>query len=169
MRGDADSAIWAWERSLAMDSTQWLPRMFLADAYGVLGERSRADRMAEAVLKAAGDSQPFMLAGVAEYYGKTGQFEAASRTRDLVEQIAKRQYVPGCYLAQARLAARDTIGALNALEASVNNRDLDVSWWMVANNLSGLKGLPRFEQLRHEIFRDLNVIRGLPPLRRGAS
>ena len=168
MHGVADSAIWAWERSLAMDSTQWLPRMFLADAYGALGERSRADRMAEAVLKAAGDSQPFMLAGVAEYYGNTGQFEAAKRTRDLVERIAKRQYVPGCYLAQARFAAGDTLGALSALESSVNERDLDVSWWLVVNNLSALRH-PRLERLRQRVFKDRNVIRGLPPLRRGAS
>jgi TolB-like protein/predicted Ser/Thr protein kinase len=163
--GMTDSAIVAHERALGIDTTQWLPRMALAELYLGTGRRADADRMVEWVLKFAGDSQPFILGHIAMYFGRSGQPGRARTIVASLERVASRQYVPGIYLGQGRLAVGDSVGALDALEQSVINHDLDLGWWLI-EAFAAFSGNPRYEAFRRQVFGDLVVPRGFPAIHR---
>jgi eukaryotic-like serine/threonine-protein kinase len=149
--GMADSAIAYGERALAMDSTQWTASIVLMEPYEEAGRHADAEREAARVLRFAGDSLPVVLHWLAHYYQVAGQ---PRRTRDMLNRLralARRQYVPACYLAVALLASGDRADALDAIERSAQNRDLDLSWDLISF-YGALDGDPRYEAVRRRVF-----------------
>jgi len=149
--GMADSAVAYGERALAMDSTQWTASIVLMELYESAGRHGDAEREAARVLHFAGDSLPVVLHWLAHYYSVAGQ---PTRTRDMLNKLralARRQYVPFCYLGVALLASGDRAGAIDAIEQSAQNRDLDLPWDLISF-YDALDGDARYEAVRRRVF-----------------
>jgi TolB-like protein/predicted Ser/Thr protein kinase len=149
--GMADSAIAVGERALAMDSTQWTASIVLMDLYERGGRHAAAEREAARMLRYAGDSLPDVLHWLADYYGVAGEPRRARDMLNKLQALARRQYVPQCYLAAALLAVGDRDGALDAVEESARNRDSDLPWDLLMH-YKALAGEPRFEAVRRRVF-----------------
>jgi len=159
--GMADSAIAAFERALALDSTQWVASAWLDQLYEEEGRHVEGEREAARVLRYAGDSVRIALVWLAEYYGVAGQRQRGRDVLDRLTVLARRQYVPPVYIAIARLAVGDRVGALDALEEAARNRDFDLAP-MLPFDLGALSGEPRYEAVRRTVFGDRRVPRGWP-------
>jgi hypothetical protein len=156
--GMADSAIAYGERALAMDSTQWVASIVLMEPYELAGRHADAEREAARVLRFAGDSLPVALHWLAHYYRVAGKPRRARDMLNKLRALARRQYVPACYLAVALLASGDRAGALDAIEQSAQNRDLDLPWDLISFYYE-LDGDPRYEALRRRVFGNRSVPR----------
>jgi TolB-like protein/Tfp pilus assembly protein PilF len=160
LAGMRDSAIAVSELTLGLDSTQWVASYLLTKLYSAVGQRAEAEREAERMLRLAGPS-PVALAWAAQYYGLTGQRERARGMLARLVALARRQYVQATYIASARLATGDRAGALDALEESARNRDLDLVWDLFAS-FQALEGDARFEAVRRRVYGDRPSPRGWP-------
>jgi len=149
------------ERALALDSTQWVASFTLARLFAASGRRAEAEREAAQMLRHAGDDVPVALAWAASTYGMAGRPDRAREMLRRLEGLGRRQHVQATYIAQARLAAGDRAGALDALEEAARNHDLDLPWDLCMY-YGALDGEPRYEAVRRRVFGGRPVPRGWP-------
>jgi eukaryotic-like serine/threonine-protein kinase len=148
--GRLEEAAAAARRALTLDSTQWVAHLMLAFVHEREGDNSGAAREAELAHKGLGDV-PFVLGDLAYYLGRADRRADAERTLAKLSDIARREYVEGVFLARARLGLGYTEGVLDALEASANARDNDLSWSLALGTFESLRGDPRYEALLQRV------------------
>ena len=156
--GLADSAMAASERSLAIDSTMWHTNWVLMNAYLDAGREREAEASVGRLLE-QGRGVPGFLALAAPYYARAGNREQASRLRNQIEVRAQSEHVSPAAIGIARMAAGDSAGALDALEESLRERDLELAS-IVSLHFASLHGNRRFEDIRRKLYGDRPMMTG---------
>jgi tetratricopeptide (TPR) repeat protein len=159
--GKDAEALAASARAIELDSLQSLAYLAQVYAYVVAGRRAAADSAAAHFVRLSGPN-PWQHAVLADYYRRTGNLAAARELLVRLRAVARRDYVPPSRIGGVLLALGDRAGALDALEASVRNRDLNLIYDMI-NLYYSLSGEPRFEAVRHRVFGDRPVPRIVYP------
>jgi eukaryotic-like serine/threonine-protein kinase len=149
--GRLDEAIAEARRALALDSTMWVAHLTLADVARDQGRFADAALEAEQAHRIAGDL-PFVLGPLARAYGAAGRRAEAESTVAKLTALARHQYVEGVFLAWARLGVNDRPGALDALEESARNRDIDLIGFLTfGGTFKVLLGEPRYQALLRRV------------------
>src|ERR1043166_8140226 len=148
--GMLDSALAASRRALELDSLQWTADYARVNALLAMGRRPEAESAAAHWRRLSAGKQG-ARAFLADYYRRTGNPAGARAILEELLDLSRKQYVSPAKIGAARLALGDRAGALDALEESLRNRDLDLIPEIVLL-YSSLAGDPRFEAVRHRVF-----------------
>jgi serine/threonine-protein kinase len=141
-----DDAVDAARRSLALDSTQWVASLALAQVADLRGSATLAAQTAAAWGRGKGGA-PIAQGYRAYFFGRAGRrAEAIGIIREL-EASSRDDYLEQVHLAQAYLGLSDTSRALSLLEASARNREPDLVWKVGYGDFRLLEGSPRYAAL----------------------
>ena len=143
--GKTDSAVWASRQALQLNPRHVWANWVLMHVALSQGRRAEADSLARS-FELDNDGSPGVLAFAAEYYRRSGDRTNAARILQELVDMSRRQYVPPTSIGAARLATGDVAGALDALEESMRNRDLDIQG-DVSLLYHSLRGNPRYENV----------------------
>ena len=155
--GMRDSAIAASERSLALDSTMWHTNWVLANEYLDADRVAESDAALRRMLR-FGEDEAWMMA--AQYYARAGRRSEARLLADSITTRSRVEYIPPIVRAVVSLAIGDTVRALDALEESLAQRTPVEMPGALTLYFSGLRGQPRFERIRRQVFGDRPMLNG---------
>lgn len=148
--GRYDDAIQRLQRTIELNPTHWLPRMFIARAYVEKGMFRDAIASCERA-KQLGSTSLELVALEGWSYAKLGEKAKARAALKELEQISDVRYVPPYFLALVHNALGETDLALSLLEKAMPARDMRMTFLKVDPKWNNLRSEPRFIAIMKEM------------------
>jgi TolB-like protein/Tfp pilus assembly protein PilF len=155
-----DDAVKELKRTIGIDATFGMARLFLGATYTEQEKYSEALDELEAAIRLSGRS-PDILAALGYLYGRSGEVARAREVLEELKQIARARYVSPAKIAQLHVGLGERAEALKELEAAHDERAGDLAWLGVRPVFATLRDEPRFSALLGTI--------GLTPFQKSAA